>query len=122
MSMCNGQEEFANNCFSIDMGGFDLILSVDYLLTLGPILWDFEALCMAFRRNNRCLLWKGMGLPCDNTIHRQQPPPTVVGLPLQQYSVVFDEPHGAPLVCPYDHRIHLLSGTTPLSLPPTAEG
>jgi hypothetical protein len=70
MSMCNGQEEFANSCFSIDLGGFDLILSVDYQLTLGPILWDFEALYMAFRRSNRCVLWKGMGLPRDNTLHR----------------------------------------------------
>ena len=31
-----GKEEFTISCLGIDLGGFD----VDYLRTLGPILWD----------------------------------------------------------------------------------
>jgi len=30
--------EFTVSCFSINLGGFDLILGVDFLRTLGPIL------------------------------------------------------------------------------------
>ena len=48
VAMHIGQEDFAIGCFGIDLGGFDLALGVDYLRTLGPILWDFEDLCMAF--------------------------------------------------------------------------
>jgi hypothetical protein len=48
MAMHIGQEDFVISCFGIDLGGFDLILDVEYLWTLGPILWDFEDLCMAF--------------------------------------------------------------------------
>ena len=36
-----GKEEFTSSCLGIDLGGFDVILGVDYLQTLGPILWDF---------------------------------------------------------------------------------
>jgi hypothetical protein len=43
-----GQEDFTISCFGINLGGFNLILGGDYLRTLGPILWDFEDLCMAF--------------------------------------------------------------------------
>jgi hypothetical protein len=39
---------FSVDCFALDLGGFDLILSVQWLCTLGPIIWDFDALSMAF--------------------------------------------------------------------------
>jgi hypothetical protein len=35
--------------FSIDMGGCDIVLGVDWQRTLGPILMDFKALTMQFR-------------------------------------------------------------------------
>lgn len=38
VAMCVGLE-FTINCFGIDLGGFDLALGIDYLQTLGPILW-----------------------------------------------------------------------------------
>ena len=41
-------EVFSITCVALDLGGFDLILGVDYLRTLGPILWDFGAMTMAF--------------------------------------------------------------------------
>ena len=33
-----GKEEFTISCLGIDLCGFDVILGVDYLRTLGPIL------------------------------------------------------------------------------------
>lgn len=48
-----GQEDFSINFFGINLGRFNLILGVDYLKTLGPILWDLEDLCMAFNRGGR---------------------------------------------------------------------
>ena len=44
-----GKEEFTISCLGIDLGGFDVILDVDYMRTLGPILWDFEDLSIAFK-------------------------------------------------------------------------
>jgi hypothetical protein len=36
--------------FSIDMGGCDIVLGVEWLHTLGPILMDFKELTMHFKQ------------------------------------------------------------------------
>jgi predicted aspartyl protease len=41
-------ERFAIDYFALDLGAFNLILGVHWLRTLGPIVWDFAALSMAF--------------------------------------------------------------------------
>jgi hypothetical protein len=66
VALAIGTEEFSISCYGIDLGGFDVILGVEFLRTLGPILWDFEDLCMAFNRGSRRILWKGLGSPRDD--------------------------------------------------------
>ena len=46
-----GGEAFSIDCFALDMGGFDLVLGVQWLRTLGPIVWDFGSLVMSFWYN-----------------------------------------------------------------------
>jgi hypothetical protein len=43
-----GQETFVINCFAIPLDCYDMVLGVSFLRVLGPILWDFDDLCMAF--------------------------------------------------------------------------
>jgi hypothetical protein len=45
-----GDEHFTITCAGIDLSCFDFILGVDFLRTLGPILWDFDTLTMTFSR------------------------------------------------------------------------
>ena len=59
-------EEFTITCFGIDLVGFEVTLGVEFLRTLGPILWDFEYLFMAFNRGGQRLLWKGLGSDKDD--------------------------------------------------------
>jgi hypothetical protein len=54
--MCIRMEDIIFFCFGINLGGFDLILGVDYLRTLSPILWDFEDLYMSLWWANRRVL------------------------------------------------------------------
>jgi hypothetical protein len=56
-----GGEDFSITCVGLDLGYFDFILGVDFLWTLGPILWDFEAMTLAFWHEGRRILWKGVG-------------------------------------------------------------
>ena len=56
VALAIGTDEFTISCYGIRLGGFDLILGVEFLRTLGPILWDFEDLCMAFTRGSRRIL------------------------------------------------------------------
>jgi len=119
-----GIEEFTISCYGISLGGFDLVLSVEFLRTLGPILWDFEDLCMAFTRGARRILWKGLGSPRDDI--REPAARTIAAAPsqplldrlLEQFEPVFAEPQGLPPMRPYDHRIHLLPGTAPVTIRP----
>jgi hypothetical protein len=52
-----GDEHFTITCTGIDLGCFDFILGVDFLRTLGPILWDFDTLTMSFSRQGRRVRW-----------------------------------------------------------------
>jgi hypothetical protein len=36
------------DCYTLPLEGFDVILGVQWLKSLGPIAWDFVALSMAY--------------------------------------------------------------------------
>ncbi|KAK1696764.1 hypothetical protein QYE76_013461 [Lolium multiflorum] len=106
---------FTITCAGIDLGCFDFILGVDFLRTLGPILWDFDALTMTFWRQGRHIRWEGLGgtspapqlqlvSGADDAEH-----PLLTHL-LQQHGDIFEEPQGLPPPRACDHRIHLLPG------------
>ena len=44
-----GDNHLKSHMFSIDMGGCDIFLSVEWLHTLNPILMDFKELTMKFQ-------------------------------------------------------------------------
>lgn len=43
-----GEEAFHINCYILPLDGFDVVLDVQWLKTLGPILWNFDKLTMTF--------------------------------------------------------------------------
>ncbi|KAK1644564.1 hypothetical protein QYE76_062369 [Lolium multiflorum] len=118
-----GDEHFVITCAGIDLGCFDFILGVDFLRTLGPILWDFDALTMTFWRQGRHIRWEGLGgtspapqlqlvSGADDAEH-----PLLTHL-LQQHGAIFEEPQGLPPPRACDHRIHLLPGSAPVAVRP----
>ncbi|WVZ80267.1 hypothetical protein U9M48_027758 [Paspalum notatum var. saurae] len=118
------KETFTIGCYGITLGAFDLILGVDFLKTLGPILWDFAAMRMSFTRGGRRVHWDGLGTRDDTrpgpavhaaTATGEQP---LLDALLQHFADVFQEPRGLPPARPYDHRIHLLPGTAPVAVRP----
>ena len=117
-------EAFSITCVGLNLGCFDCILGVDYLCTLGAILWDFEAMMMAFWRDGRCVCWQGVGAPTSVApqqrmlaaiANAQQP---MLDHLLQQHSAIFEEPQGLAPARPYDHHIHLLPDTAPFAVRP----
>jgi len=56
-----GHEEFQVDCYRIPLDYYDMVLDVSFLRTLGPILWDFDDLCMASWHHGKRVLWKGVG-------------------------------------------------------------
>jgi hypothetical protein len=96
---------------------------VDFLRTLGPILWDFDTLTMTFSRQGCRVRWEGLGgaAPAPQlqlaTGDNKAEHPLLTQL-LQQHSDLFAEPQGLPPVREYDHRIHLPPGTDPVAVRP----
>ncbi|KAK1600979.1 hypothetical protein QYE76_016730 [Lolium multiflorum] len=118
-----GDEHFIITCAGIDLGCFDFILGVDFLWTLGPILWDFDALTMTFWRQGCHIRWEGLGgaspapqlqlvSGADDAEH-----PLLTHL-LQQHDAIFEEPRDLPPPRACDHRIHLLPGSAPVAVRP----
>jgi len=54
-------DHFQVDCYAIPLDCYDLVLGVQFLRTLGPILWDFDDLCLAFWHRDRRVLWHGLG-------------------------------------------------------------
>ncbi|WVZ84102.1 hypothetical protein U9M48_031165 [Paspalum notatum var. saurae] len=119
-----GKEAFHIGCYGIALGEYDLILGVEFLRTLGPILWDFIALRMTFTRGSQHVQWDGLAshhdTPSGPTICATitTPDRPLLDSLLRQFEAVFQEPHGLPPAQPYDHRIHLLPGTAPVAVRP----
>jgi hypothetical protein len=42
---------FVSDCYGLALGSYEMVLSVQWLASLGPILWDFEKQSMSFIRN-----------------------------------------------------------------------
>jgi hypothetical protein len=86
-------EHFTIDCFALDLGAFDLVIGIQWLQTLGPIVWDIAALSMAFWFNGRIHHWSGMGgwgvAARAIADHR-----VVLDELLQSFEDVFATPHG----------------------------
>ncbi|XP_035549739.1 uncharacterized protein LOC118349426 [Juglans regia] len=124
---------------TLELGSCDVVLGVQWLLSLGPILWDFQKLQMQFQVEGRAISWQGLSFPCNLVIkdadissitgleHRSmflhmisvnsqedfvQEPEMITQL-LSRFSKVFEEPSGLPPQRSHDHQINLKQGSVP---------
>jgi hypothetical protein len=110
-------EPFVIDCYGLTLGSFDMVLGVQWLATLGPILWDFSRRTMALVHNGQRLVWNAADTSAlTPSLH------TVTGdLPeelLAHFAEVFTEPTGLPPQREHNHRIHLLPGSAPVAVHP----
>lgn len=113
----------ANERFDIDfhtlpLGGYDVVLGVEWLGTLGPVLFDFGRQTMAIARSDHRVLWTGLDGPITPVMFVLEDPTDLLRLLLEEYAAVFQEPHGLPPAQRHSHRIQLLPGTSAISVRP----
>lgn len=112
------------DCYAILLDCYDVVLGVKYLRSLGPILWDFDDLCMAFWHQGRRILWRGIGstrtdIPPTGRLHAMRhSEPALLERLLASFEDVFAEPARLPPRRDCDHHIHLLPGTAPVAVRP----
>jgi len=111
------QDSFGIDCFALCLDGFDLVLGVKWLKTLGPVSFDFKGLWMAFWREDMPIYWRGIGSKNQPALATT----TTVDLMevlLLEFSDIFADPRGLPPPRRHDHRIHLLPDTAPVAVRP----
>jgi hypothetical protein len=110
-------ETFTMDCYTLPLEGFDVMLGVHWLKSLGPIAWDFTTLSMAFLRQGRSIRFIGCGGGSAGIYTISHEDDLLQAL-LQTYSDIFEQPKGLPPPPRHDHRIHLLRGTAPIAVKP----
>jgi hypothetical protein len=124
-----GDDVFSVDCYAIPLDCHDMVLGVVWLRTLGPILWDFDALYMTFIHQGCRIQWRGVGSarPGDTSmghVHAAQvhvargTEPALLERLLEEYADIFASPTGLPPVRPCEHRIHLKLNTEPVTVRP----
>jgi hypothetical protein len=111
------REIFVTYCYTLPLEGFDVILVVQWLKSLGMIVWDFAALSMAFVREGRSVRLLGDDSLCPMVCATRLQDNLFPSL-LQAYANIFAEPRSLPPPPRHDHRIHLLPGTPPVAVRP----
>jgi hypothetical protein len=109
-------EEFMLDFFVIPLAGYDMVLGVHWLRTLGPIFWDFTKARMSYWRDDHCVVWQG--LPAHRTspaAHAMEPEHLMTAL-LKEFDGVFLQPTGLPPPRRLNHKIHLLPDTSPIAI------
>ncbi|XP_014660203.2 uncharacterized protein LOC106804166 [Setaria italica] len=109
-------ETFSIDCYALALDGFDVVLGVHWLKTVGPITWDFDELTMAFQYKGRAILWHGIG-GTDVSLAALTATRDLMEDLLQQYGDIFAKPRGLPPPHRQDHCIHL-PGTAPVAVWP----
>ncbi|CAL4917571.1 unnamed protein product [Urochloa decumbens] len=110
-------ERFFIDCHALALDGFDIVLGVQWLKTLGPITWDFTTLTMTLLHQGRPCVWHGIGGTAVSLTALTATRDLMESL-LHAYDDLFAEPTGLPPARRHDHRIHLVPGTAPIAVRP----
>ncbi|KAF8658447.1 hypothetical protein HU200_058898 [Digitaria exilis] len=112
-----GGEEFFIDLYVIPLGGYELVLGCEWLVTLGQILWDLSKLTMKFWHGNHRVRLCGVNAKPHPRLSLAEAG-DVLKLLLQEFADLFAMPTGLPPTRAFDHRIHLLPNTHPVAVRP----
>lgn len=102
-----GDLEFQVDCFTLPLGG-DVVLGVQWLRTLGPILWDLDNLRMSFCAHGCTVSWTGLAAPQPRVLHAMTGHDSaLMDDMLLEFDDIFAEPTSLPPMRRWDHRIRL---------------
>lgn len=92
------QDQFEITMYAIPLDGFYIVLGVQWLKTLGPILWDFDDLTMTFWLAGRRIQWQGLS-PAHSMQALVHTGHELLWPLLDEFQGLFDDPSGLPPVC-----------------------
>ena len=111
-------------CFTVDLhtlplGGYGMVLGVEWLGTLGPVTFDFCCQTMSIALADRCLLWASCdGLEVAHLDALTDEPEDMLAVLLEEFQPLFLEPRGLPPRHCHAHHIHLKPGLEAVAVRP----
>lgn len=109
-------ESFSIGWFALTLIGYDIVLGVQWLKTLGPITWDFEALTMMFLHQGCPCVWHSISSASVSLAALTTTRDLIMDPLLCDYDDIFTEPSGLPPTRCHDHHNHLVPRTTPIAI------
>nr|GMD93470.1 putative mitochondrial protein [Ipomoea batatas] len=115
-----GSDSFLVNLFQIPLVGFDLVLGIQWLSTLGPIWWDFNSLTMQFRLERKLVSWSSNTPHALAAISSLLPASNkdILNVLLLEFDPLFREVSTLSPSRSCDHRIVLSAGSDPVTICP----
>ncbi|KAA3472231.1 Retrovirus-related Pol polyprotein from transposon 297 family [Gossypium australe] len=118
---------FHTNFLLLSVKGFDLVLGIQWLLTLRPIIWDFSNLTMQFQYKKQNCLLRGL-VPGSLQLVPSTQFAKCLSLPVQltdelqsllgEFEDIFQIAIGLPLPRIHDHKIPLTDETKVVKVKP----
>ena len=109
---------FTVDLFVMPLAGYDMVMGMQRMATLGCIEWDVPARTMAFHRQGKRVCWQGVASPHGPGVHVAADDGSLLEGLLGAFDDVFAEPTGLPPPRTRDHAITLKSGASPVSVRP----
>jgi hypothetical protein len=118
-------EVSAIECYGLALGSYEMVLGIQWLESLGPVLWDFKNRMMSFKRHGRAVKWSASA-PLESLVSTiATATGDVMEALLLRSAPLFAEPRGLPPSRQRCHQIRLLPGTphgcSTISVCPTPE-
>lgn len=107
-------EPFSLDCYSLNLGSFDMLLGVQWLGSLGLILWDFSKHTIAFVHNGHRVIWSAASSSPRALLDTVTP--NLMAKLLHEFAPLFAEPTGLPPQRSRCHRIRLLPDTEAVAM------
>jgi hypothetical protein len=109
--------EFNTDLFVMPLAGYDLVLGTQWMVSLGPIVWDFTARTLSFTYHDRATCWSDVAAPRE-TLVAVTTALSLLDELLAFFTGVFAEPTGLPPQRARDHTIVLKPGASPVVVRP----
>jgi hypothetical protein len=111
-------EVFHVDLYVMPLAGYDLVLGIQWLVTLGPIVWDFTKRSMSFTRQDRAVCWEDVTACAPPPLAAITSPTALLDELLAGIGGIFAEPTGLPPQRARDHSITLKPGALPVAVRP----
>jgi hypothetical protein len=112
-----GTESFTIDCYGLEVASYEMVLGVQWIESLGPILWDFGRCTMTFIRNGHCVLWIATDVS-PAPPHLLTTTNDLMDDLLVQFKPLSVSPVGLPPTRGHCHKIQLLPSIEPVAVKP----